>query len=123
MNPLSSLRTGRQLGVLLALTVFGMVCKAGAAEARWWKGNLHTHSLWSDGDDFPESIAIAASFSQSVTPMSSGLPDEPEEHDRNHGRRQGSKQESDRADAGFLERLGILEDAGSGGIGRVGDHR
>ena len=18
---------------------------------RWWKGNLHTHSLWSDGDD------------------------------------------------------------------------
>ncbi len=29
-----------------------------AAESpqRWWKGNLHTHSLWSDGDDFPESI-------------------------------------------------------------------
>ena len=26
-------------------------------EPRWWKGNLHTHSLWSDGDDFPESIA------------------------------------------------------------------
>jgi hypothetical protein len=24
---------------------------------RWWKGNLHTHSLWSDGDDFPEMIA------------------------------------------------------------------
>ncbi len=23
----------------------------------WWKGNLHTHSLWSDGDDFPEMIA------------------------------------------------------------------
>src|SRR5215510_5653814 len=20
----------------------------------WWRGNLHTHSLWSDGDDFPE---------------------------------------------------------------------
>ena len=30
---------------------------ASAAEAHWWKGNLHTHSLWSDGDDFPESIA------------------------------------------------------------------
>ena len=28
-----------------------------AAEARWWKGNLHTHSLWSDGDDYPEMIA------------------------------------------------------------------
>ncbi|MFK8111942.1 MAG: PHP domain-containing protein [Rubripirellula sp.] len=26
-------------------------------EARWWKGNLHTHSLWSDGDEFPEMIA------------------------------------------------------------------
>ncbi len=26
--------------------------------ARWWKGNLHTHSLWSDGDEFPEMIAL-----------------------------------------------------------------
>ena len=26
-------------------------------ETRWWKGNLHTHSLWSDGNDFPEMIA------------------------------------------------------------------
>lgn len=24
---------------------------------RYWKGNLHTHSLWSDGDEFPEMIA------------------------------------------------------------------
>lgn len=24
---------------------------------RWWRGNTHTHSLWSDGDDFPEMIA------------------------------------------------------------------
>lgn len=23
---------------------------------RWYKGNLHTHSLWSDGDDYPEPI-------------------------------------------------------------------
>jgi len=29
---------------------------AGAAP-KYWKGNLHTHSLWSDGDDFPEMIA------------------------------------------------------------------
>jgi hypothetical protein len=27
------------------------------AGPRFWKGNLHTHSLWSDGDDFPEMIA------------------------------------------------------------------
>lgn len=26
------------------------------SEPRWWKGNLHAHSLWSDGDHFPESI-------------------------------------------------------------------
>ena len=31
--------------------------KAEQPEARWWKGNLHTHSLWSDGDQFPEMIA------------------------------------------------------------------
>jgi hypothetical protein len=24
---------------------------------RYWKGNLHTHSFWSDGDDFPEMVA------------------------------------------------------------------
>ena len=24
---------------------------------QWWRGNIHTHSLWSDGDDFPEMIA------------------------------------------------------------------
>jgi hypothetical protein len=26
-------------------------------ELRWFKGNMHTHSLWSDGDDYPEMIA------------------------------------------------------------------
>ena len=24
---------------------------------KWYKGNLHTHTLWSDGDDFPEMVA------------------------------------------------------------------
>ena len=27
------------------------------SELHWFKGNTHTHSLWSDGDDFPEMIA------------------------------------------------------------------
>jgi hypothetical protein len=27
-----------------------------AAEPQWFKGNTHAHSLWSDGDDFPEMI-------------------------------------------------------------------
>ncbi len=30
---------------------------AESAPSHWWKGNLHTHSLWSDGDDYPEMIA------------------------------------------------------------------
>jgi len=25
--------------------------------AHWWRGNLHTHTLWSDGDAFPEMVA------------------------------------------------------------------
>ena len=31
-------------------------CKNFSAKQIWHKGNLHTHSLWSDGDDFPEMI-------------------------------------------------------------------
>ena len=27
-----------------------------APQKRWYKGNLHTHSYWSDGDEFPEMI-------------------------------------------------------------------
>lgn len=27
-------------------------------ELQWFKGNMHTHSLWSDGDDYVESIAL-----------------------------------------------------------------
>lgn len=26
------------------------------ADMQWWKGNLHTHTLWSDGDSFPEMV-------------------------------------------------------------------
>src|SRR4028119_2183230 len=25
-------------------------------QSQWYKGNTHTHSYWSDGDDFPEMI-------------------------------------------------------------------
>ncbi len=41
--------------LLLALTL--PFSAAAETPARWWKGNLHTHSLWSDGDDYPEMIA------------------------------------------------------------------
>ena len=28
-----------------------------APAENWWRGNTHTHTLWSDGDDFPEAVA------------------------------------------------------------------
>jgi len=31
---------------------------AAAGDLRWYKGNLHTHTLWSDGDDYPEMVAL-----------------------------------------------------------------
>lgn len=40
-----------------APAAFSQAAPAGPAEATWYKGNLHTHSLWSDGDDYPEMIA------------------------------------------------------------------
>jgi hypothetical protein len=39
------------LAVAIVAGLLAVVPLASAAEARWWKGNLHTHSLWSDGDD------------------------------------------------------------------------
>lgn len=41
--------------------IFLFACNPGVEteterEENWLKGNLHTHSLWSDGDDFPEMI-------------------------------------------------------------------
>ena len=27
---------------------------ADRGDSQWWRGNLHAHSLWSDGSDFPE---------------------------------------------------------------------
>ena len=45
--------------MLQFILFLSLVFKLAAAEveAKWWKGNLHTHSHWSDGDDYPEQIA------------------------------------------------------------------
>ncbi len=43
------------LGVLL-LGLAAAMATAQTAQPRWWKGNLHAHSFWSDGDDFPEMV-------------------------------------------------------------------
>jgi hypothetical protein len=39
------------------LFVIAVICTLSASAQNWYKGNLHTHSLWSDGDNFPELIA------------------------------------------------------------------
>ena len=62
MDPIfnSSRAASCSVGRLLLLAFFLIATRGcagtGAAQATWWKGNLHTHSLWSDGDDYPEMI-------------------------------------------------------------------
>ena len=41
------------IAVVLTLALFAF---AGCTHTRWWKGNIHTHSLWSDGKDYPEMV-------------------------------------------------------------------
>src|SRR5882762_1421067 len=41
---------------LLALLLGLCSCASNSNEPRWYKGNLHTHSLWSDGNDYPEMV-------------------------------------------------------------------
>lgn len=60
-KPTGSPAMFRQLTLILlaACSFGGAVCSQDntiPSELRWWKGNLHTHSLWSDGDQFPEMI-------------------------------------------------------------------
>ncbi len=38
------------------LVILVFIHAASAQELKWFKGNTHTHSLWSDGNDFPEMI-------------------------------------------------------------------
>ena len=44
---------------IILLSVFliaGCADQKSTSEKHWFKGNLHTHSYWSDGDEFPEVI-------------------------------------------------------------------
>ncbi len=43
-------------GSVLLLLILAACSTPEPEPLHWFKGNLHTHSLWSDGDDFPESI-------------------------------------------------------------------
>ncbi len=42
--------------ILTCLLIIGFIHTASAQQPKWFKGNTHTHSLWSDGNDFPEMI-------------------------------------------------------------------
>lgn len=48
------------LYLLLAMLTFAGCARSTIGEGkpvlRWWKGNLHTHTLWSDGGDYPEMV-------------------------------------------------------------------
>ena len=45
------------IGLLILIILFGCVSnKENSETKKWYKGNLHTHSYWSDGDEFPEVI-------------------------------------------------------------------
>ncbi len=49
----------RLIEYIVITTVFCLTAVQTDAEEnlKWWKGNLHTHSHWSDGDDYPDMIA------------------------------------------------------------------
>lgn len=49
----------KRLYVLISLAIFlASICSdISAAEDKWWKGNTHAHSWWSDGDAPPELVA------------------------------------------------------------------
>src|SRR5438034_4324620 len=47
---------GRLLLLTFVLSATSGRAATDATPLQWWKGNLHTHSLWSDGDDYPEMI-------------------------------------------------------------------
>ena len=46
----------RTLAVALAVTALWAVNSSAAPEKRWFRGNLHTHTLNSDGDSTPSEV-------------------------------------------------------------------
>jgi hypothetical protein len=42
--------------LLALLMLVSLSCFSQTPALKWFKGNTHTHSLWSDGNDFPEMI-------------------------------------------------------------------
>ncbi|MFM9956230.1 MAG: PHP domain-containing protein, partial [Opitutaceae bacterium] len=55
--PLLAVLTAAAAVLAGSFTVTLAAAPAADPAPRWFKGNLHTHSLWSDGNDYPEMIA------------------------------------------------------------------
>ena len=56
---IKKLANGFHFWILFCLNIFLFTygCQSPDKQTKnWYKGNLHTHSFWSDGDDFPEMI-------------------------------------------------------------------
>ena len=51
-----SLLTGSAVAVVLLAACRAPEADAAAGQLQWYKGSTHAHSLWSDGDDFPEIV-------------------------------------------------------------------
>jgi hypothetical protein len=47
----------KQFGTLLLFLALVSSCRVAEDEPGWLRGNMHTHTFWSDGDDFPEPVA------------------------------------------------------------------
>ena len=46
----------KSVSAIILIISFCCSVSVNAQEYQWYKGNLHTHSYWSDGDEFPEMI-------------------------------------------------------------------
>jgi hypothetical protein len=42
--------------IFISILLLSSLTSFSQSKSSWFKGNLHTHSLWSDGDDYPEMI-------------------------------------------------------------------
>ena len=45
-----------RLAFLIPIFLFTGCASQNKSGTKWYKGNLHTHSYWSDGDEFPEVV-------------------------------------------------------------------
>ena len=55
-NLLNTLAMNIKKFISVLILVLTVSCAKDKEAQTWQKGNIHTHSLWSDGDDFPEMI-------------------------------------------------------------------